>query len=116
MKAGCCENPKPLEKYWPQLHAKVTVCANCGKGLDYRPLRPKDEPSGEHDPLLETTEPPSGLREDRCAKQGGALVECSTGALKAHECHHSKWARGYDKPRTFNGPCGCMECHAFGAE
>jgi hypothetical protein len=137
---GCCDNPQPLEEYHAELHAKVTTCVNCGTGVDYRPLRAKDEPSDEQDPLAETKgvdpAPPAVEPEDDLfdmtgtvarepapvpfidgvsSMQGFACSEddpCDTGACQANRCKHSKWGSA----KTCAGPCYCSACHALPAQ
>jgi hypothetical protein len=42
-----------------------------------------------------------------CAKHGGLIEPCTSGAGKANLCVHSKW----EALATFDGPCACALCH-----
>jgi hypothetical protein len=121
----------------------VTACVTCGAKIDYRPMRPKDEPSGEHDPLVEVesakTGPPPPTRQEQKRQEVEENMAAELAIIsKPAPASHDPWAkpcskhggatepcdvgRGkankcvnskWGKNRTHDGPCACFPCHSW---
>ncbi len=78
--SDCCINPTPITSVDERVMAEVTNCASCGKGVDYRPLRPKDLPDA-----LKRQEQRKTKKIKRLIARERASLESGTGSVQLEE-------------------------------
>jgi hypothetical protein len=119
--------------------AKVTICADCGASLDYRPLREVDVSSSDAElPVYEANVQaqakiakakevreesgeqvalPEHPTEEKRKTEHAGVVPCTKHGGEIEPCstgsgkaHHCHHSK-WGSLRTFNRPCPCLECH-----